>query len=265
MFKYLFITICTICSFIETANCSSAILSPNQRGENNVDFSKTFVGHFNNKIAVTFCLKNTNGKLSGFYYYNKVGIDIKLSGTVEKNVFVFYEFDFQNNKTAKITCVLNGNQLNGQWEQLSTKKTLPILLTKSNKTIPALPVGLLGTYKFSIPSGCKITLTINRLKGNFYYHMITTERNLKGKVTFSRSLDEKLNYINFHGIEWAESSGDVSEGPDDDDRKPKQPTPAIVEGLLDDNEIIIQNYGNAMNYYTKLGECTDEKYIHLRK
>ena len=38
--------------------------------------------------------------------------------------------------------------------------------------------------------------------------------------------------------------------------------PQEISGELNENEIIIQNYGNAMNYYMKLGEC-DVKYLYL--
>lgn len=40
--------------------------------------------------------------------------------------------------------------------------------------------------------------------------------------------------------------------------------PQDIVGVLYENEITIQNYGNAMNYYVQLGAC-DVKYIHLIK
>ncbi|MBQ4819632.1 hypothetical protein [Aquimarina sp. MMG016] len=38
-----------------------------------------------------------------------------------------------------------------------------------------------------------------------------------------------------------------------------------VQGAYDGNEIIIQNYGNAMNPFTVFKECADQKYLHLVK
>lgn len=228
------------------------------------DFNKTFVGTINNKIDVVFSLKNKNGKLTGFYYYNKIGVEINLTGSINHSDVVLYELDYQNVKRAKITCQLLKNNFFGKWEDLSTGKLLPIQLKETNQSIPALPKTLIGNYKLAKEEGCNLTIEISKSKGAYYYHFKSTKRTLKGKVTFSRSLNEKVVYLNLNGIEWAENSGDISkEGPDDGKQIGYLPT--IVEGLLSDNEIIIQNYGNAMNSYTKLGECSDEKYIHLKK
>ncbi len=36
-----------------------------------------------------------------------------------------------------------------------------------------------------------------------------------------------------------------------------------IEGLLKSDEIVIQNYGNSMNYYVKLHECSEKYNFHL--
>lgn len=218
------------------------------------DFNKTFVGTINQKIDVVFSLKSINGKITGFYYYNKIGVEISLTGEVNNGNVVLYELDYQSIKRAKITGQLLKNTFYGKWEDLSTRKSFPIQLQISNKSIPPLPDTLIGIYKFANGSSCHLTIEISKSKGLYYYHFKSPVRALQGKVTFSRSLDENLVYINFNRIEWEENGGDI----------PKS-LPTSVGGLLSDNEITIQNYGNAMNSYVKLGECSDEKYIQLKK
>lgn len=251
-----------IVSFYSSAHAFANVDEPDLP---EVNFNKTFVGTINNKIDVVFSLKNKNGQLTGFYYYNKIGVEINLIGNINQGNVVLYELDYQNSKRAKITYRLLKNTFFGKWEDLSTGKILPLQLKETNQNIPGLPKSLIGSYKLAKEEGCNLTIEISKSKGAYYYHFKSTKRTLKGKVTFSRSLIEKVIYINLNGIEWAENSGDISkEGPDDEGKEIGS-LPTIVEGLLSDNEIIIQNYGNAMNSYTKLGECSNEKYIHLKK
>lgn len=248
-------------------SCSSAYAFANvdETGLVETDFNRTFVGTINNKTDVVFSLKNKNGQLKGFYYYNKIGVEINLIGNINQGNVVLYELDYQNSKRAKITCKLLKNTFFGKWEDLSTGKTLPLQLKETNQSVPGLPKSLIGSYKLAKEEGCNLTIGISKSKGAYYYHFKSTKRTLKGKVTFSRNLNEKVVYIHLNGIEWAENSGDISkEGPDDEGKEIGD-LPTTVDGLLSDNEIIIQNYGNAMNSYTKLGECSDEKYIHLKK
>jgi hypothetical protein len=79
----------------------------------------------------------------------------------------------------------------------------------------------------------------------YYYQLNTNKRKAKGKIYFYRSLYEKSNYIIFDGLMCDEGC-------------------TKIEGLCYENTIAIQNYGNAINQYTKLGEC-DKKYIELQK
>lgn len=226
------------------------------------DFNKTFVGTINNKINVVFSLKNTNGKITGFYYYDQIGVEINLTGTINNGNVVLYELDYQNIKKAKIIAQFLGNTFSGMWFDLSTKRSFPIQLKEINKSIPSLPKTLIGTYKSDSETPCVLTMKISKSKGEYYYHFKSTIRTLTGKVTFSRSLEENLLYISFNGIEWEDYSAEV--GPDDEPKETKY-LPTVVDGLLSDNQIVIQNYGNSMNAYTKLAECGDVKYIYLKK
>jgi hypothetical protein len=223
-----------------------------------------YTGRLGNKTDVVFNLKNTNGKLSGFYYYEKIGIEIKLIGEIINGLAIIYELDYQNVKQAKITGKLTQSRFSGKWESLSPKKVFPIQLKSISKPIPMLPNNLIGTYKAEEQDKCALSISVTKSKGEYRYQFKSATRTLNGKVTFSRSLDENLVYIDFHGIEWDEDSGDVTNDDDGESSSGNDNLPTIVQGLLSNGEIAIQNTGNAMNRYVKIGEC-DLKYIHLKR
>lgn len=250
-------------AFLSIFNAGKASFGMGKNRLTTLDFNQNFVGTINHKIAVVFSLKSLNGKISGFYYYDKIGVEINLTGTINNGELLLYELDNQNVKSAKITGKLLKNTLIGRWEDLSTKKSFPIQLQETRKSIPALPKTLVGTYKFDAESGCPITIKISKINGAYVYHFKSSVRTLKGKVTFSRSLDEQLVYINFNGIEWEDNTGAISD--EDLDVEPKETNlPTSVGGLLSDGEITIQNSGNSMNAYLKIGECS-AKYIQLKR
>ncbi|SDF91304.1 hypothetical protein SAMN05421827_10292 [Pedobacter terrae] len=228
------------------------------------NFNSNFTGKLGSKTEVVFSLRNNHGKLSGFYYYENVGIEIKLAGEVINGMATIYELDYQNVKKAKITGKFTQGSFKGNWESLSSKKVYPIQLTPTGKTIPMLPNYLMGNYQVDEQDKCALSMTIFKSKGVYYYHFKSSARNINGKVTFSRSLDEKLVYINFEGIEWDEDSGDVTKSDDEESSSGNDSLPTVVQGLLSDCGVIIQNTGNAMNRYVKIAEC-DLKYIHLKR
>jgi hypothetical protein len=215
----------------------------------NIDPKKTYTGNINSKFSVVFELKNTNGILSGFYFYEKKGIDIPLIGTIKNQEVELFELDYLKHKTAKITGILKNNVFTGKWENLASKKSFPIIFKQNNLEITPLPKNIIGIYKIKNEEEtdkCDLTISISFLKGDYFYNIKAKNYNKKGKVSFSRSLLEKTNYIIFEGLTPAEGSG------------------TYVDGLFTNNEITIQNYGNAMNYYVKLAVCSG-KYLNLVK
>ncbi|MEO5911397.1 MAG: hypothetical protein ABIP95_10945 [Pelobium sp.] len=238
-------------SFYSAENSFSAV-------KQNQTLAQTYIGKLDNKTDVVFSIKNSNGKLTGFYYYDKIGVEIKLSGTIVNGIATIFELDHQNKKQAKITGKLSNNDFTGKWESLSTKKSYALQLKLSPYAIPALPINLLGNYN----TDCNLSISIAKNNGGYFYNFKSNTRTLKGKVTFGRSLEENLVYINFIGIKWAEDDGDISNELNAD--KSSGDLPTVVQGLITDEEIVIQNYGNAMNHYLKIGEC-DIKYLHLKK
>ncbi|KQB41145.1 hypothetical protein [Flavobacterium aquidurense] len=118
-------------------------------------------------------------------------------------------------------------------------------------------------------SDCKISVEIIKTKNGYTYFLKTKLRKLKGKATFSTNESgEKI--IVLKGIEWDEYEGDISreEGNDsiaESETDSKQlEIPVGIGASYATDTLTIQNYGNAMNSYTKISEC-GRKYIQLIK
>ena len=92
--------------------------------------------------------------------------------------------------------------------------------------------------------------------------MNTNTRKLSGIAKIDLNERKDGYNITFENIEWSEYLGAID--PEGETSEEDLPLPQDIGGVLYKNEITIQNYGNAMNYYVKLGEC-DVKYIHLVK
>jgi hypothetical protein len=111
---------------------------------------------------------------------------------------------------------------------------------------------------------CDMTVEIKKSKEGYNYKLTLSDTTYAGSVTISKNEKDKSTFVTFKGIQWAEYEGDISNRDDNDDNRPSLELPVDVGGQLLGNEIIIQNSGNAMNYYTVFSEC-GEKYIRLVK
>lgn len=227
--------------------------------------STNYKGEIGKNLDVLFHLKNDNGKITGFYFYKKTGIDIRIIGNVVKNKFLAYELNYKKDTTATLIANINESSINGKWINAKTKKEYPLRLIKTpNKTNP-LPTNIVGVYYNKI---CNLTLSISISKGEYYYNYSSDERKLNGKITFSR--EEDL-YLTLEGIEFAEDYFDISL-PEENEEKQKEfdrlkklgERYVGIDCYYSPEELIIQNYGNAMSYYVKLSDC-GEKYIHFIK
>ncbi|BFM45342.1 hypothetical protein CFS9_39830 [Flavobacterium sp. CFS9] len=122
---------------------------------------------------------------------------------------------------------------------------------------------IVGNYTFKDEAtDCKIILSLFYENEILKYQMKTNTRELSGNAKIDLNEKKDGYYITFKNIEWSEYSGVTdTEGETSDE---DLPLPQDIQGVLYKNEITIQNSGNAMNYYVKLGEC-DVKYIQLIK
>lgn len=118
------------------------------------------------------------------------------------------------------------------------------------------------TLRKDVVTDCEIFLSLFYKNGVLEYNMETNTRKLSGNAKIELNENKDGYYITFKNIEWSEYLGAIdTEGETSEE---DLPLPQDIQGVLYKDEITIQNSGNAMNYYVKLGEC-DVKYIHLIK
>lgn len=218
----------------------------------NAQSNRNYTGLLKSNIKTFFQLSFNSGNISGTYFYETKGIDIKLTGTQNGDSLEMYELDDAGKRTARMYGKLQGKTFTGKWQSLVSKTILPLTLQQTTNQAAALPSVIEGTYITAAvdeetgDSGrCVISIIITHEKGDYYYRLQSDKRKVQGKVHFYRSQDEKNPYIIFEGLTCDEGC-------------------TKTEGLFYENTIAIQNYGNAMNEYTKLGEC-DRKYVYLQK
>jgi hypothetical protein len=109
---------------------------------------------------------------------------------------------------------------------------------------------------------CAIKIIIKKASEGYIYKFKTETRSLSGKLSVEATERKDGYYINLEGIEWSEYEGELN-----DDGEAKATDLALhtgINGVIQDNEITIQNTGNSMNYYVKLEDC-GKKYIRLKK
>lgn len=116
---------------------------------------------------------------------------------------------------------------------------------------------------------CKISIAITKTKTGYTYALKTKLRQLKGIANLTTNESgEKI--IVLEDIEWDEYEGDISREENNDSIADSETTsqqldiPVGIGASYTKDTLTIQNYGNAMNSYTKLSEC-GRKYIQLIK
>lgn len=225
----------------------------------------SYKGKIGTSLDVSFHIDNDDGSLSGFYFYEKTGIDIDVIGTLKENNVALYELDYKKDTVATITAVINRSSIIGRWINATTKREYAFLVKETETKITPLPPNIIGSYYNDM---CNLTLSFSKSKGAYYYKYSSDKRNLEGKINFYRGEDL---YINLTSIEYAEDYFDI-ELFEEDEEKEKEYAELKQEGKrrvgiechFSPDELTIQNYGNAMNYYVKLNDC-GEKYIHFQR
>ncbi len=230
--------------------------------QNNLDFQKVYTGTIGKDLEVVFDLKSKGGVVSGVYFYKNQGIDIDLAGTTAGKELTLSEMDNSGVQKAVFALTRKGTNLKGEWKDGSTGKTLPVSLTETNRVIPPVPDSVVGRYTSGEKTSCKLELNITRTGREWAYTFKTPTRNLKGRVTFFRDLRDQTVGLNLEGISWTANDGAL-----DNAGNPKEAAtdlPTTLNWMMDGTGLLLQNAGNSMNAYTKLGECGD-KYISLVK
>ncbi len=225
----------------------------------------SYKGKIGTSLEISFHIDNNNGVVSGFYFYEKTGVDIDIIGTLKENKVTLYELDYKKDTVATITAIIDRSSIIGRWENATTKREYAFFVKKTDTVIAPLPSNVAGSY-YNKP--CNLTLSFYKSKGEYYYKYTSDKRNLDGKISFYRGEDV---YINLTNIEYAEDYFDIELFEENEEKerkyaalKEKRKRTTGVECYFSQDELTIQNYGNSMNYYVKLYDC-EEKYIHFQR
>lgn len=146
------------------------------------------------------------------------------------------------------------------------KKKDVIIQEKDSKSLANIPIkeskeSIEGTY---VSNECELSVEITKTKNGFAYFLQTSQRKLKGKATFTKNKSGE-SYVVLEGIKWDDYEGDISNQEENDTIPSKElEIPVGIDASYVKDTLTIQNYGNAMNSYTKISEC-GSKYIQLIK
>lgn len=152
--------------------------------------------------------------------------------------------------------------------------TLPDSLTKQNDSLQRdssqknitenndLLFAIEGLYQSKDNASCKMDLKLYYSEGKLKYDLITDNQTRTDFATLT--LDEKKEryFVTLKNIKWSKNIGVVDSEGNAIDKNLSLPDE--IQGSLDKNGIMIQNYGKAMNDYEKFTEC-GLKYISLIK
>lgn len=158
---------------------------------------------------------------------------------------------------------------NNSTKAITKKKDSTATGSKAVSTTPSKAKrGYEGTYE-RVPlvdetGACPMTLVIDRDGAGYNYLLKLDKQRYSGKAGISSEGNE--TFLTLEGIRWSEYEGDIS-GEDNDTTQTSADSveiPVGVDALVTDSGFVIQNTGNAMNYYVKFAGC-DCKYINLVK
>lgn len=115
-------------------NNSQQANNGNTNNNISIDFIRTYEGKINNQYPITFKITSNNGQVSGTYFYNSVGKDLQLKGTIDNNGNInLTEYDAKGNMTGIFKGnIKNNSKIEGQWSKPNGSSTMPFFLIESN-------------------------------------------------------------------------------------------------------------------------------------
>ncbi|WP_442266093.1 hypothetical protein ACSIGC_17715 [Tenacibaculum sp. ZS6-P6] len=194
---------------------------------------------YDTENSTWLCLVNKNG----FYldhmqvaYDNAEGFLTVESEMIDKNVIVKTWNDFSD-----------------------IKQTIDsIKITNETFRNPAKERAVVGHWKNEVSNlNFKLFVANNQLE----YTFTSPKRSFNGTAQVTAN-----NLIIFNDFEWSEFAGGAVDDGGDDKEQGQPPLPTEIGTTIDfeSDEFVIQNYGNAMNYFTKIEEAS-EKYVSFKK
>lgn len=100
----------------------------------NLDFIQTYSGKINNKYPFHIKITSNEGKITGNYFYDKLGENIELKGLLSKDsILTLNEFDKKGNQTgAWKGKFLNLNKAEGNWSKPNGKSNKSFYFIKTS-------------------------------------------------------------------------------------------------------------------------------------
>ena len=126
----------------------------------------------------------------------------------------------------------------GEKQQATTSPAPPLATEKA--AVAATPAPRYsGIYTVTDTAVCKLSITVTQRPNGYYF---TCDQS-QGPIAVSQ--DESGTYFTFVGLKGDEPAIDIAAN-------------------WQDSVLLIQNYGNSMNEYTRFGGC-NAKYLELRR
>lgn len=122
--------------FTAVLACKSETKTEQKQQQPKLDFVQTYEGTIDDKYPLHIKLKSDEGIITGNYFYDKIGTDIKVNGTITKDsIFILNEFDNIGNQVGLWKGKLvNENKIIGNWSKPdgSSAKNFNLISTSSN-------------------------------------------------------------------------------------------------------------------------------------
>lgn len=122
--------------FTALISCKNEATIEQQQQQPNLDFVQTFEGTIDDKYPLHIKFKSDAGNITGNYFYDRVGTDIKVNGTITKDsVFILNEFDNSGNQVGLWKGkFVNENKISGNWSKPdgSSATNFDLIATSSN-------------------------------------------------------------------------------------------------------------------------------------
>ncbi len=128
----------------------------------NLNFTKSFTGKIDNKYPLNMELNSVNGEIEGTYYYDKIGANIKIKGTLSKDSILSLKEFNQNGKQTGLWNgkLINENKISGIWNNPERNSAKDFTLLTSDKLISQnnniLTKEEVNTEEKTIPKNSKI-------------------------------------------------------------------------------------------------------------
>lgn len=216
---------------------------------------KNYKGLLGKDKEIVMHVFKDSDKVLGWYFYQTIGYNISLQGTQTGNHFQITEYIATTPKGTFDLNIQRDGSLKGFYTSVDSKR-YPVILEPMTKEIVEIPENLEGRYIYKNPSEDKCVLELNITKKNleYFYNFKINGKPNTGKLYIYRDSDEQNIYLNFSKLKVYTT----------DYINDKEKENWYVEALFDGDKIVIQNYGNAMNPYLVIPDCT-KKYLYLKR